>query len=747
MSDGETMEKNTTTGKNTMISTKVTSNKTTRTTSTTSTMTTPTTAADQAWAILRRHARDEVSHLRLRELCRSDERVSALVSVHNATTASDRMMMVDLSRQFLTLETVNKLLYLSTARGIPKKIRHLAWGPYSSSRTAAAGAATAGAATATTGEGISSSTPSSPPSSSFPSYHLSLRAPAGKGMVMLDRDGKTNVLIDIHKDWDRIRTLSESLRRGQQSGVNGQMIRDVIVVGKGTAIMMLRFVYLALCKDMDATVSRRVGMNNTPQRRIKFLTTCDPIRAAAVVADSKPGATLVVTLSPTTSPINSSEIENTGSDEIGIASKTLQTWLISHLGQNGKVPVDSILKKHMMWVTTSASQQQQQPQLAPETVFLIPPHSQVEPFTSFTAASLLPLSIVFGWSIVEQMLAGAHDMDRHFVETNPRHNLPVLLGLIDVWNDSCFPDGTAEAGPILGRSRNNGNKYGGGAAGRIVSPFTEAFAAYPAFVAMLESQTCSRSTNTRPSASQTCSSVVIDGGLHGMYDRSAFQSTKVLPSELVMTLDSQLALNSDPNLGTKEVGHAQDTLMCSLFAHADELAFGSQSAGKALLSSPTENIPPVATSMASSHIQPKNSVEEEYTHHSCNDFDGRQDNNYRSAGSAGNGNRPSTLLLCDKLDAFACGQLVAMAEHRVLVKAWIWDIDPFVLDSGSSIRANRLNSLQSTLQRMIDAGPEYDGEDDTNEENGLDADLTLSTRTILRHYANMVSVQRTSQTN
>ena len=50
------------------------------------------------------------------------------------------------------------------------------------------------------------------------------------------------------------------------------------------------------------------------------------------------------------------------------------------------------------------------------------------------------------------------------------------------------------------------------------------------------------------------------------------------------------------------------------------------------------------------------------------------------------GNRPSTLLMCDKCDAFVCGQLVALAEHRVVIKARLWNNDPFAKEIGSSIR-------------------------------------------------------------
>lgn len=42
----------------------------------------------------------------------------------------------------------------------------------------------------------------------------------------------------------------------------------------------------------------------------------------------------------------------------------------------------------------------------------------------------------YGFPLVEQFLAGAHAMDTHFFETPLRQNLPVLMGLLGVWNSS-----------------------------------------------------------------------------------------------------------------------------------------------------------------------------------------------------------------------------------------------------------------------------------------------------------------------
>ena len=57
-------------------------------------------------------------------------------------------------------------------------------------------------------------------------------------------------------------------------------------------------------------------------------------------------------------------------------------------------------------------------------------------FSVCSAVGMLPLAIHYGYPVMQQFLAGAHDMDTHFYEAPLRNNIPVLLGLIGVWNSS-----------------------------------------------------------------------------------------------------------------------------------------------------------------------------------------------------------------------------------------------------------------------------------------------------------------------
>ena len=64
-------------------------------------------------------------------------------------------------------------------------------------------------------------------------------------------------------------------------------------------------------------------------------------------------------------------------------------------------------------------------------------------------------------------MAGAHDIDIHFTESNLRHNLPCLLAMTDLWNDAFLGD-----------------------SGRLCTPFIQSFHGFPEFVSMIESETC-----------------------------------------------------------------------------------------------------------------------------------------------------------------------------------------------------------------------------------------------------------------
>lgn len=655
----------------------------------------------QAWAILARHARDEISHLRLQELCSDEDRVSSLVAVHSAP--GDRILLIDLSRQRLSLETMNHLLRLANASDVPKYIKKLAWGqndpdnpvvPASKMRNSPRGSirqtrffeppAPPGASSS------SSSLQNAEKPKLMPTMHFALRAPARAGLVMLTADGN-NALTGIHRDWERIERFSDSVRKGQLKGATGAPIRNIIVVGRGVPVMALQFVYEALLRDAEGLAAATEGIhdsgrsrhrsNSAMHRRMRFLTSLDPLAAASTVQDLDPASTMIISIAVK------------GTEETFAATRTLKNWLLQGIGHSRRS--DIIFTKHMLLVTGS---ERFAATNKPETVFLIPSHSRCEPFTTFTAATLLPLSIVFGWPIVKEFLAGAHNMDTHFVESNPRHNLPLLLALTDVWNDAFL-----------------------GSSGRVLTPCCEIFSAFPQYVAAMESQTSGKMTDaTSRFGASSCSGMVVDGGLSGIYDKVLYQGSRVVPSEIIMAMDTQVTVNTGiASLdGADDVTLNQDALICACFAHADELAFGSEQ-------------PSSTKAQASSGMLPRTESFNSTSRSVINT-------------EASDGNRPSSLIICRKCDAFACGQLIALSEHRAVIKAKMFDVDPFAEEVGSSLRAKRTEDLKEELHKLYTristtGGLDDDDEDESNEDG---TKVNLSTSTILGHYATMTHDQR-----
>jgi len=53
-----------------------------------------------------------------------------------------------------------------------------------------------------------------------------------------------------------------------------------------------------------------------------------------------------------------------------------------------------------------------------------------------SSVGAVPISLIYGFDLFQKVLNGAHNMDRHFLEAPLRRNIPMIMGLIGVWNTS-----------------------------------------------------------------------------------------------------------------------------------------------------------------------------------------------------------------------------------------------------------------------------------------------------------------------
>jgi hypothetical protein len=271
-----------------------------------------------------------------------------------------------------------------------------------------------------------------------------------------------------------------------------------------------------------------------------------------------------------------------------------------------------------------------------------------------------PLSLVFGWDITSKLLLGAHDMDKHFVDACPRQNIPIVLSLIDVWNEAILHS-----------------------KGRILSPFVGALGSYHEFVSAIESKVLKASgkmttTNSSHVGENEGPHPVIDGGCNAY--NIAGRGSNPAPAEFIMTLDPPILSRSG---GASEDAFVADhgKRICSLFACADTLAFGAGVGGAGVRRLDSPGSPPLVLRNDSMLSQS-----------SANGGGGNA--------KAVSGNQPSSIIICGKCDAFTCGQLIALGEHRALVKAWLWDIDPFAAVTKPSMHMARQEYLSEKLNHM-----------------------------------------------
>ncbi|XP_057449616.1 glucose-6-phosphate isomerase, cytosolic 1 [Lotus japonicus] len=284
-------------------------------------------------------------------------------------------ILLDYSRQQATPETIQKLFNLAEAASLKEKINRMF-----------------------SGEHINSTEDRSV-------LHVALRAARD---AVIQSDGK-NVVPEVWSVLDKIKEFSDRVRSGSWVGATGKALKDVVAVGIGGSFLGPLFVHTALQTDPEAIESAR-------GRQLRFLANVDPIDVARNITGLNPETTLVVIVSKTFTTA-----------ETMLNARTLREWISSALGP-------SAVAKHMVAVSTNLTLVEK---------FGIDPNNAFAfwdwvggRYSVCSAVGVLPLSLQYGFSAIEKFLKGASSIDQHFYSQPFEKNIPVLLGLLSVWNVS-----------------------------------------------------------------------------------------------------------------------------------------------------------------------------------------------------------------------------------------------------------------------------------------------------------------------
>ena len=237
----------------------------------------------------------------------------------------------------------------------------------------------------------------------------------------------------------------------------------------------------------------------------------------------------------------------------------------------------------------------------------------------------LPLAIAIGAAAFRQLLAGAHAMDKHFAQAEPARNLPLQLGLLDVWYRNFLGFGS-----------------------RSIAPYHQGLKRLPAYLQQLEMESNGKRVDREGQALGYATSPVIWGepGTNGQhaYFQMLHQGSDVVPVEFVLVRRPRYAQAPQGELA-QCLADQHRKLLANALAQAQALMEGKTEQEALAERPPTASAELSPAALARHRSFP--------------------------------GNRPSTLILMDRLDAFHLGALIALYEHRVFVSGAVWGINSF----------------------------------------------------------------------
>jgi len=242
--------------------------------------------------------------------------------------------------------------------------------------------------------------------------HHALRVPKDYKPIIA---GDTNVVPQVHDVLDRIFEFSRQIRSGELVGAGGARLTNVISIGIGGSYLGPEFVFESLKTDSEASTAAK-------GRTLRFLANVDPVDASRALSGLDPACTLVVVVSKTFTTA-----------ETMLNARTVKKWLQDAARERGWNVADT-LKQQMVALSTNVEA---------ATAFGIA-ESNVFGFWDWVGGrysvcspvGVMPLALQYGEAIVRDFLQGAHEMDVHFMTAPLESNLPVLLGLLGVWNSS-----------------------------------------------------------------------------------------------------------------------------------------------------------------------------------------------------------------------------------------------------------------------------------------------------------------------
>lgn len=338
--------------------------------------------------------------------------------------------------------------------------------------------------------------------------HIALRAPESEEIIV---DGE-DVVGEVSDVLRRMAAFSERVRSGEWKGHSGKRIRNIVNVGIGGSDLGPVMAYQAL---------RHYSQRDL---QLRFVSNVDGTDFVETVSDLAADETLFIICSKSFTTL-----------ETLTNARAARAWCLDSLGD------EQAVAKHFVAVSTNEEG---------VTDFGIDPAHMfgfwdwVGGRYSMDSAIGLSTMLAIGPDHFREMLDGFHAMDVHFRSTAFTSNLPVLHGLIGIWNSNFL-----------------------GAETVAVLPYDQYLERFPAYLQQLEMESNGKHVTLAGDSVDYATAPVYWGepgtnGQHSFY-QLMHQGTRLIPCDFI-----GFANTLNP------LGEQHDLLMANLFAQSEALAFG-----------------------------------------------------------------------------------------------------------------------------------------------------------------------------
>ena len=355
--------------------------------------------------------------------------------------------------------------------------------------------------------------------------HTALRRPAG-ATPPLHVDGQ-DIDADVHAELDKMYAFAEKVRSGEWTGVTGKPVQTVVNIGIGGSDLGPVMTYEALRPYV------------ADHLEVRFISNIDPTDVAETTRDLDPETTLFIVASKTF-----------GTLETLTNARLAREWLWEKLATAGALTDTEearteAVSQHFVAVSTA---------LDKVADFGIDPANAfgfwdwVGGRYSVDSVIGTSLAIAIGPERFAEFLAGFHTVDEHFRTTPHARNVPVLMGLLNIWYVNFL-----------------------GAESHAVLPYAQYLHRFPAYLQQLTMESNGKGVRWDGSPVTTGTGEIFWGepgtnGQHAFY-QLIHQGTRVIPADFIAMANPAHPLSDS---GTDVHG----LFLANFFAQTKALAFG-----------------------------------------------------------------------------------------------------------------------------------------------------------------------------